>query len=294
MTMKNRNRRCVADGAMIGVHSWMTVSLLVVIGASLSLQTTEAFTATSTPACAATIGRRSVHNKNQATIPLSQWKFLHLHNQKYDGVVRRSSFQTELYMYNLPPSGGGGGGDSGLADIAKGVLALVLVIGFFASPLGGLVLGLFNSLLLLSILTPIILGIGFQAWQYFNTIEAPCPSCSTPIKAFKTNTETGEAVPTVCYNCGAILQANYDNTAIDNISGRKSVVDDDDFASSMNSIFDIFGGREGSSDSPGMTTTTTTTTVIEEKTKQDQRSRQKREQTVIDVEIEDDSTKPWQ
>mmetsp|Transcript_78930 Transcript_78930/g.118637 ORF Transcript_78930/g.118637 Transcript_78930/m.118637 type:complete len:266 (+) Transcript_78930:121-918(+) len=191
--------------------------------------------------------------------------------------------KTRLDMYNLPPGGGGGGGNNELADIAKGAFGLVLVVAFFASPIGGFIFGIFNSILLLSILTPIILTLAFQAWQYFNTIDAPCPNCAAPAKALKTNSE-GEATPTVCYNCGAILQANYDNTAIDNVTGRNSV--NDDGGMDINSIFDIFGGGPGTT-----TTTTTTTTMIDDVAQKE--TRRKREQTVIDVEVERDD-KPWQ
>jgi hypothetical protein len=185
-------------------------------------------------------------------------------------------------MKSLPP--GGGGNDNELVDIAKGVAGLVLVVAFFASPLGGFVLGIFNSFFVLALLLPIIATVGFQAWQYFNTIDGPCPNCEAPAKVFKT-TKEGDAVPTICYNCGAILQANYDNTGIDNVTGRNSVMNDDESPFGA-SLFDIFGAGPTTTTEP----TITTTTVIEDKSKQKDKSR--REGTIIDVEVEDD--KPFQ
>ena len=65
---------------------------------------------------------------------------------------KKNRIPTNLSMYNLPP--GGGGGKNDIADIAKGVATLLLTIGFFISPLGGLVLGLFNSFLVLLFVLP--------------------------------------------------------------------------------------------------------------------------------------------
>ena len=76
-------------------------------------------------------------------------------------------------MYNLPPSGGGGGGggNGGLGEILTSVATLAAIVLFFASPLGGLFFAVINSFFVLSLLVPVVLWIGFQGWQFFNTIE---------------------------------------------------------------------------------------------------------------------------
>ncbi|CAJ1961591.1 unnamed protein product [Cylindrotheca closterium] len=178
------------------------------------------------------------------------------------GFSKRGDFTTttKLHMYNLPPGRGGGGG--GLGEILKGAAGLLLTVAFFASPVGGFVLSIFNSFLLLAILIPTVTTIGFQAWQYFNTISGPCPSCGAPARVLKG--KDGESQPTVCYSCGSVLQASYDNSRIDNVTGRNSM---DPFGGggggATNSIFDIFGGPGVSSSGfPSETTTTRTTTTI--------------------------------
>ena len=175
-------------------------------------------------------------------------------------------------MYNLPP---GKNNDNELAGVAKSVIGFALLVGFFVSPLGGFVLSIFNSFLLLAILLPIGALVSFQAWQYFNTISAPCPNCAAPLTVLKND---GQGVPTVssCYNCGANVQANYENTGIDNVSGRNSVMDD--AVSGFGSLFDLFSGGGGTP------ATTSTTTAVEKK----KGNKSRREQTIIDVDVEED------
>jgi hypothetical protein len=192
------------------------------------------------------------------------------------GKATATATSTTLFMYNLPPSGGGNK-DNDLANILKGVGVLTLVVLFFSSPLGGLVLGFFNSLIVLSIALPILGTIAFQTWEYFNTIQGPCPNCAAPVRVLKTNSD-GEVNPSICFNCGAVIQANYENTGIDNVTGRNTI---DDLSNGA-SIFDIFGGRP-------LYTETTTTTILEEKPKKPRKA----DTTIIDVEIED-IDKPFQ
>lgn len=199
----------------------------------------------------------------------------------------KKSDMTRLSMYNLPP----GNNKNELGDIVKGVAGLALVVGFFASPLGGFVLGIFNSFLILSLLLPVAGAIGFSAWQYFNTVSGACPNCGAPARVIKT-TSDGESTPSICFSCGAVIQANYDNTGIDNVTGRNTV---DGLSGGMGpggSIFDIFGGPETASFT---TTTTTSTTTTSDSTSviQDDRPKTVSKGDFIDVEIED-SDKPWQ
>jgi hypothetical protein len=206
---------------------------------------------------------------------------------------------TRRSMYNLPP-GGGGGGKKDISEILQGVGGIVLTVAFFASPLGGIVFGIFNSFLVLAITLPLVGVVAFQGWQYFYTLEGECPSCAAPTRVLKTNKETGDASPTICYNCGAILQANYDNSGIDNITGKNSV---DDLSSPFGagSLFDIFGS--GSSDttsttssSTRSTSTSSRSTIVEDDDLQEKKYR--RENTiidaVIDAEIEGKEEKPFQ
>lgn len=183
-------------------------------------------------------------------------------------------------MYNLPP----GKNDSDLSDLAKLAGTLVLVVAFFVSPLGGIVLGIFNSFLLLTILLPIMGGIGITVWQYFNTMTGNCPSCGAPVRVLKA--KDGIAEPSICFSCGSILQANYDNSGIDNITGRNTI---NDISNSPfgGSLFDIFGGGAPTS----VTTTTTSSTVVKDD-KGGQKSKIRRESTIIDVEVDNDE--PWQ
>jgi hypothetical protein len=198
-------------------------------------------------------------------------------------TIYESSSTSCLYMYNLPPSGGGGGGND-VGEVVRGAVTIALIVAFFVSPLGGLILGLFNSFLVLLFVLPLIASVGFQIWQSLNTISGACPNCGAPVTVLKTNND-GLSSPSLCFNCGAVLQANYDNTGIDNISGRTSL-DDLSIPSPMgggNSIFDVFTTERA-------TTTTTTKTVSNTGGKEKRR----RETTIIDVDVEDLDETPFQ
>lgn len=198
-------------------------------------------------------------------------------------------------MYNLPPGGGGGGKDNSIAEIAKGALSLVLIIGFFASPLGGIVLGLFNSLLVLAILLPVLGTVGFQLWEKFNTIKAPCPNCGAPATVLKYKggdnvVDSAPAPQSLCFSCGAVLEPNADNTGINNVTGRKTI---NDLNSPQGaSIFDFFSnsapaGDPWSSTTPGTTANTPTPSNKKSKTEGIDKN------AVIDVDVLDED-KPFQ
>jgi hypothetical protein len=181
-------------------------------------------------------------------------------------------------MYKLPGGGRGRGTGSGLGDIVTGAATIVFIVAFFASPLGGMVLGLFNSFLVLLFVLPLVASVGFRIWQSLNTVTGTCPNCGAPATVLKTN-QDGIASPTLCFNCGAILQSNIDNTGIDNVSGRISLDDASSSPMGGNPFFDVFTER--------ITTPTTTTN-------QDGKERKRRETTIIDVDVEDDEDKPFQ
>ena len=183
-------------------------------------------------------------------------------------------------MYNLPP----GRNENDLGDLLKLAGTLILTVAFFVSPLGGILLGVLNSFFLLTILLPIMGGVGIAAWQYFNTFTGACPNCGAPVRVLKS--KDGSADPSICFTCGSILQANYDNSGIDNITGRNSLEDISRGNSPFGGggIFDIFGGA------PTSVSTTTTTVVKEDRGSQ--KSKIRRESTIIDVEVDEDE--PWQ
>lgn len=170
--------------------------------------------------------------------------------------LRSSSSRTGLSMYNLPP--GGGGGKNEIADIAKGAFSILLTIAFFLSPLGRIVLGLFNSFLVLLIVLPLVGTVAFQVWQKLNTVQAPCPVCGVTTTVIKSNDdlnviETNLTSQSICFSCGAVLQANEDNTGINNVSGRKTIDDLNKPMGPRSSIFDILTTNEW----PSGTSTTT-------------------------------------
>lgn len=201
---------------------------------------------------------------------------------------------TKLSMYNLPP--GGGGGKNDIADIAKGALSLVLIIGFFASPLGGLFLGLFNSFLVLLFLLPALGTVGFQLWQKFNTIQAPCPNCGAPATVLKNKggdnlVDSAPAPQSFCFSCGAILEPNADNTGINNVTGRKTINDLDSPMGQQASIFDLFSNSAQVGDSwPSATQGTAQTPTPSDKKKN---TGGIDKNAVIDVDVLDED-KPFQ
>ena len=210
-------------------------TLLVVIAFCSCIQDGQSWT-THSPV---TPFRANMMSRKTLTIPVSSM---------------RTNVNTKLSMYNLPP-GGGGGGKNDLGQLATSVGLFALTIAFFLSPLGGFVLTIMNSFLLLVILLPILGVAGFQAWQFFNTISGPCTNCGAPVQVLKSQ-PNGQDVPSICYSCGAIIQANYENTGIDNVTGRNTI---DDQSSPFGSLFDMFGGQP----SQGGTTTTTRTTIVD-------------------------------
>jgi len=210
--------------------------------------------------------------------------------RSFHGKNDNDGSTTRLSMYNLPPSGGGGKND--IADIAKGAFSIFLIIAFFVSPLGGLILGIFNSFLILLLGLPLIATVGFQVWQKIYTVSGSCPNCGTQatvMKQKRANNAADTTIPqqSLCVNCGAVLQANDDNTEINNVSGRTSI---DDLSSERDgvSLFDILSnGAGGRTSTTSQSTTATTETSTRTRT-----SSKPKEMDVIDVDVEDD--KPFQ
>jgi len=218
-------------------------------------------------------------------------------------------------MYNLPPGGGGGGGGKNdVGDIAKGALSIALTIAFFASPLGGIVLSIFNSFFVFLLVTPLVLTVGFQLWQKLNTVEAACPSCGVQVTVMKSQKaggsggvfDTGSAPTpmspqTMCFQCGAMLQANEDNTGINNVSGRTTIDDLNSSPMGGPSLFDFFANSGAAPTDPWSTETTTTPTETTSTSSTSTASSNKSgagkggidKSAVVDVEVLDED-KPFQ
>jgi len=212
-----------------------------------------------------------------------------------------SSSTTNLSMYNLPPGGGGSGGGGGkneITDIAKGAVTILLTIGFFISPLGGFVLGIFNSFLVLLFVLPVLATVGFQLWQKINTVQGECPNCGAPATVMKSKddgsvVDNAPTAPSLCFNCGAFLQSNEDNTGINNVSGRKSIDDLNAPGGGQPSIFDIFSDGGGAQTDPWSTTATTTETPSSTSSKKKEAKKGIDKSSVIDVDILDED-QPFQ
>ena len=101
----------------------------------------------------------------------------------------------------LPPGGDGNPNSSELKQVTSTILTFVAIILFFLSPLGSIFFALFNSLVAFLILAPLAAVAAFNIWEYVNTLSGTCPNCQAPVTVLKNE------VPTICYNCGAIVQA---------------------------------------------------------------------------------------
>jgi hypothetical protein len=136
-----------------------------------------------------------------------------------------SSSLLVLSMF-LPPDGGGGkkgntSSSTELSELTSTIVTLLAVTAFFVSPLGGIFFALFNSFVAFLILAPITAIAAFNLWEYFNTITGTCPNCNSPIKVL-----TDEATPTICFNCGAIVQSKDGNIYLANSNNINSNNDD--------------------------------------------------------------------
>jgi len=198
-----------------------------------------------------------------------------------------TSTSTSLQMgYNLPPGGGGSNPDpkDALSNIVTPLLTIAATVLFFLSPLGSIFFAITNSIVLLLVLLPFVATIAFQGWQYFYTIEAPCPSCGATARVLKDE----EAGPNICLNCGSLLRANLNKDGVELCNDPNDLYDDN---SRISSFFDLFTGGVGVDDGArdefiggqGQETTTTTTTTVESKEK-----KERRERTIIDVDVTKD------
>jgi hypothetical protein len=92
-------------------------------------------------------------------------------------------------------------------------LAVILC---FASPM---VPAILKSILALVVLVPLLAMAAFQIWKTFYTIEAPCLECGTPVRVTKEPQQQPRQMPwpTLCFNCGAVVQITEDNTRAEKV-----------------------------------------------------------------------------
>jgi hypothetical protein len=203
-------------------------------------------------------------------------------SQGSPSLVPRSQGQkvisTSIGMgYQLPPSGPKGPMDQ-INAILPNLATGLLVVLFFASPLGGIFFAITNSIFVLALLTPFVLFGGFQLWSSLYTIEAPCPSCGAiPVRALK----NGE--PSMCLNCGAFSRANEKGDGLELCNNPNDIMGMGSGLGGASSLFDALfgepGGEGGISDFD----------VIDgpKKDSPDERAKKaKRQATIIDVDVE--------
>jgi hypothetical protein len=249
--------------------------LLLVAVAFSALSSTSAFV---TPG--SNVHLKSISSQSQSNSQSTNKFFTNFHeNVKFPQAQAQSSSSstTSLQMgYNLPPGGSGGSGGPGdkIMEFITPVLTIGAVVLFFMSPLGGIFFAITNSLFILALITPIVIGVGFNVWQSLYTIEGACPNCGSPARVLKDE----EAGPNVCLACGQLIRATVDKDGIELCNNPNDIFDE---KSRVSSFFDIF-----TSDRSVYEETTTTTTVVDAAQKRKDQTR--REQTIIDIDVDKD------
>lgn len=147
-------------------------------------------------------------------------------------------------------------------------MTIVALVAFFVSPLGGIFFTIFNSFVALAFITPVLLFVAFQTWQTFYTFDGPCPNCEATVKVLK------DQQPTICLNCGAIVQSNANGNAIE-LAPQDGVIGNDPDSDSIESLL---GSLMGFSEAAQPT----------KSTPEERQQKFRREQTIIDVEVDKD------
>jgi hypothetical protein len=188
--------------------------------------------------------------------------------------------------YQLPPSRDPKGpfDNFQLSPILVNGILLVL---FFASPLGGIFFAITNSLFALAILTPFILFGGFQVWSALFTIEAPCPSCGVlPVRVLKKGNE-----PSICLNCGAYSRANANGDGLELCNNPADMMGGNGLGGAS-SLFDaLFGSPDYEQDSMmtgGFDVIDNQTTEVFTSRSSNTKKTTKRSANIIDVDVESD------
>jgi hypothetical protein len=188
--------------------------------------------------------------------------------------------------YQLPPSRDPKGpfDNFQLSPILVNGILLVL---FFASPLGGIFFAITNSLFALAILTPFILFGGFQVWSALFTIEAPCPSCGVlPVRVLKKGNE-----PSICLNCGAYSRANANGDGLELCNNPADMMGGNGLGGAS-SLFDaLFGSPDYEQDNMmtgGFDVIDNQTTEVFTSRSSTTKKATKRSANIIDVDVESD------
>ena len=167
--------------------------------------------------------------------------------------ARTTPRRTQMAAF-LPPSGGSGGDKDGLGAVATSVLTLAGITLFFLSPLGGLFVAVFNSILALSILIPVAGFVAFQVWTYLNTVQGDCANCGAPVQVMKDGT------PSICLSCGSIVQAKDGKIYLANPNARRDIFVEDENVSPMGGWINGQGNLGGRTETRR---TTSSTTIID-------------------------------
>lgn len=228
----------------------------------------------------------NLHVRTEPTSFLPQQQHQRNQQNQQSQQYRTSSAITPLQMgYNLPPGGGGSGGGGGggdgdkIAEVLTPALTIGAIVLFFMSPLGGIFFAVTNSIFVLVLLAPILIGVGFNVWNYFNTIEGDCPSCGAPARVLKDE----QAGPNICLSCGQLIRATENKDGIELCNDPNDIFDQ---KSRVSSIFDIFTSDRSvyEDDNVISTSTTTVTDIFDDGQKKNDRKR--RETTIIDIDVE--------
>ena len=200
---------------------------------SLPTKTTvHAFTVVSYPSTASTGTHYYTPSRRPSTTRMEteQWQQRTQHIPLQSNTLRLSIRNKESHSFStstsssalsmfLPPGGDGdnNSNNSELKELTSTILTFFGIVAFFVSPLGGIFFTLFNSFIAFLILAPIGLFMALNIWEYFNTITGVCPNCQAPIKVLKNET------PTICYNCGSIVQAKDGNVYLANPKNQNNM-----------------------------------------------------------------------
>lgn len=114
-------------------------------------------------------------------------------------------------------------------------------------------------------------------------MEAPCPSCGVlPVRAIKND----ERDPTMCLNCGALSRVNESGDGLELCNNPRDMMNDDMMGGNGASLFDQLFGNGGN----GMSDFTSDfgRASSSDPKKDDPVKRAKRQNTIIDVDVERD------
>lgn len=201
-------------------------------------------------------------------------------------IASRTTTTTSISMgYQLPPSRDPKGPFDNF-QLSPILINGILLVLFFASPLGGIFFAITNSLFALAILTPFLIFGGFQVWSALFTIEAPCPSCGVlPVRVLKNGNE-----PSICLNCGAYSRANAKGDGLELCNNPADMMGGNGLGGAS-SLFDaLFGSPDFEQDmmTGGFDVIDNQTTEVFTSRSSNTKKATKRSANIIDVDVESD------